>query len=459
MNKVKLIATLGPACEDKEILKNLAKKGLSVIRFNFSHANHKDSENILKIIKDINKENDNYLGTMLDTKGPEIRTHDFVEKCQIKKNSEVRIAFKEILGTKEKFSVTYDKLYDDIQEGNLIFIDDGYLTLEVIQKDAQNHELITKAKNSHVVKSRRGVNIPNIKLQMSYISEKDKNDIIFACQQNYNFLALSFVRRKQDILDVKKILNSQNNHNIQIISKIENQEGLDNLEEIIKYSDGIMVARGDLGIEINSAMVPFYQTQIIQNCLKFGKPVIVATQMLESMQKNPCPTKAETSDVYNAVLEGTSSTMLSGETAAGLYPENAVTTMYQIQQEAEKNINYESLSQIYNYQKPEDMFAWGIIKMTLKHSFAAIIVDDKKYSIALSKFRPKIKVFVKVDSIHEATSLSLNFANIPYLSDSELDKKLNILKKENNNDLLLQITKDTLKIKSLSQQNYELNIK
>ncbi|MGM1458950.1 MAG: pyruvate kinase, partial [Columbia Basin potato purple top phytoplasma] len=423
---------LGPACDNKEVLNELVKNGLSIARFNFSHANYDNSKRILKIIEEINKENKSYLATMLDTKGPEIRTHEFDGAVKIEKDSEVRITFNEVLGTKDKFSLTYDKLYDDIVEGNFIFIDDGYLTLEVIKKDEQKRELVTKAQNTHIVKSRRGVNIPNVKLQMPYISEKDKNDIIFACQQKYDFLALSFVRKKEDVLDVRKILESQQDYNIKIISKIENQEGLDNLDEIIQVSDGIMVARGDLGIEINSELVPFYQSQIIKNCLREGKLVVVATQMLESMQRNPRPTKAETSDVYNSVLEGASATMLSGETASGIYPEKAVMTMAKIQKEAEKNINYDLISLLYNPKKDEDILAWGMIQMTLKHSIAAIIVDDKKYAIALSKFRPKVAVFVKVKNNTEATSLALNFSNVPFVNDQELQQKLTSLQKNNN---------------------------
>ncbi len=446
INKVKLVSTLGPACDKKEILSNLVKNGLCIARFNFSHANYEGSERILQIIKEINQENNSYLGTMLDTKGPEIRTHNFDGSVQIEKDSEIIICFNEVLGTKDKFSLTYD-LYDDIKEGNFIFIDDGYLTLEVIKKDSQKRELVAKANNTHVVKSRRGVNVPNIRLQMPYISEKDKNDILFACKHKYDFLALSFVRRKEDLFDVKKLLNSKKEHNVKIISKIENQEGLDNLDDIIEFSDGIMIARGDLGIEIDSELVPSYQTNIIQSCLHAGKPVIVATQMLESMQKNPRPTKAETSDVYNAVLEGATATMLSGESASGLYPEKAVMTMAKIQKEAEKNVNYDFISQFYNSEEPEDFLAFGAIQISLQYPVLAIVVDDKKYAIALSKFHPIVPVFVKVKNINEATSLSLNYANIPFLNEQELKNKLELLQKESDdNKVMLEIKQDNLKI-------------
>ncbi|MDV3168149.1 MAG: pyruvate kinase [Candidatus Phytoplasma stylosanthis] len=446
MNRIKLISTLGPACYDKEVLKQLVQNGLSVARFNFSHADYQNSQKILQIIKEINKENNFYLSTLLDTKGPEIRTHDFDGIVEIKKNSEIRIAFEEVLGNKDKFSLSYYDLYDNLQKGDLIFIDDGYLTLEIILKDEKNRELIAKAQNTHFVKSRRGVNVPNIKLNIPYISEKDKNDIIFACEKKYDFLALSFVRKAQDLLDVRKILDSQKNSSIKIISKIENQEGLDNLDEIIELSDGVMIARGDLGIEIDEELVPYYQKEIIQKCLKAGKYVIVATQMLESMQKNPRPTKAEISDVYNAVLEGASATMLSGETASGLYPIKAVSTMFAIQKEAEKHLNYDCFSSIYKPINKEEILSFGIAQMCLKMDIDAIVVDDKKYSISLSKFRPKSLIFVKVENISEATSLELNYANIPFFNNEELEIKLNILKKESNKELfLLKIENNCLK--------------
>ncbi|MEZ0180017.1 pyruvate kinase ['Camptotheca acuminata' phytoplasma] len=446
MNKVKLVATLGPACESKTILTQLVKNGLSVARFNFSHADYANSEKILNLIKEINKENDSYLATMLDTKGPEIRTHNFDGLVQIEENSEIRIVFEEVLGTKEKFSVTYDKLYDDVNKGDSIFIDDGYLTLEVIEKDEIKRELITKAKNSHVVKSRRGVNVPNVKLQMPYISAKDKSDIIFSSEKKYDFLALSFVREAQDILDVREILNSQNNKHIKIISKIENQEGLDNLDEIISLSDGIMVARGDLGIEINEELVPFYQTEMIESCLRAGKIVIVATQMLESMQKNPRPTKAEISDVYNSVLEGATATMLSGESAAGLYPVKSVATMFKIQKKAEKSVPHDIISEFFTPTNKEEMLAFGVSQICARNNIDAIVVDDKKYAIALSKFYPKALVFTKVNDMLEATSLALNYASFPFLSEQELENKLNLLQVQNDNSLvLLKIENDNLK--------------
>ncbi|MBS2126209.1 pyruvate kinase ['Fragaria x ananassa' phyllody phytoplasma] len=445
MNKTKLVSTLGPACQDKAILKQLVKNGLNVARFNFSHTDYENSKKNLKVIQEINQELNTYVATMLDTKGPEIRTHEFDGQVQIEKNTQIRIAFKEVLGTKEKFSINYYELYDDIKIDDFIFIDDGYLTLKVIDKDEQNRELVTKAQNSHIVKSRRGVNVPGIKLKIPYISEKDTCDITFACQQKYDFLALSFVRKTQDVLDVKEIVNSCQNKNIKIISKIENQEGMDNLADIIAVSDGIMVARGDLGIEVSGELVPIYQTQMIQDCLNAGKPVIVATQMLESMQKNPRPTKSEISDVWNAVLEGTTATMLSGESASGLYPELAVSYMTKINHKAEEYVDYEFMTSLYEPTNTTDYLAYGVIQMALKGRINIIVVDDLKYAYALSKLHSPVPVLVEVKDQNEGNSLALNFANIPYINQHELITKLKILQKKKLNNLVIAtITKDTL---------------
>lgn len=441
-----MVCTLGPACQSKEILKQLIKNGLNVARFNFSHADYKNSEKTLKIIQEINQELNTYVATMLDTKGPEIRTHAFDGEVQVEKDSKVRIVFDKIIGTKEKFSVSYYELFDDVQVGDFVFVDDGYLSLEIIEKDKQNRQLVTRAKNTHIVKSHRGVNVPNIKLKMPYISEKDSLDIAFACQKRYDFLALSFVRSASDVLEVRKILKEQQNDDIKIISKIENQEGVDNLKEIIAVSDGLMVARGDLGIEVAGELVPLYQTQIIQECLYAGKPVIVATQMLESMQRNPRPTKAEISDVWNALLEGATSTMLSGESASGLYPQEAVQFMAKINHKTEEYLDYDLFSSFYNSKTKSEFLAFSVIQMALKEQIQAIVVeDDLLYAYAFAKFHSKVPVFVKVKDLKSSTALALNFANFPFVTQEELTTKLNILKNDIKNDLAIAfIKKDTL---------------
>src|SRR5690606_20618407 len=324
MKKTKIICTLGPASENKEMMTKLIKAGMNVARFNFSHGDYEEHGGRLKTLREINAELGTYVAALLDTKGPEIRTHEFDGKVEIVKGSEVRIAFTPVLGNASKFSVSYPGLFDDMKVGEIVTVDDGYLTLEVVAKDDEAHELVTVAKNTHTVKSRRGVNVPNVILNMPFISEKDRSDIEFAAKMGYDFVAASFVRRADDVKQIREILDNAGGQRVQIIAKIENQEGVDNLDEIIEIVDGIMVARGDLGIEVANELVPMYQTEMIDKCLVAGKIVIVATQMLESMQKNPRPTRAEVSDVFNAVREGTHATMLSGESAAGDYPFEAV---------------------------------------------------------------------------------------------------------------------------------------
>ena len=281
-----------------------------------------------KLVHELNKELGTYVGTMMDTKGPEIRTHHFKEgKAYIKQGQTVTVHMKEILGDETMFSITYGNLFDDVSVGTTLLIDDGYLALLVIEKDFEERTLITVAKNSHMVKNRRGVNVPNTVLNMPFLSEQDILDIRFACENDYDYIAASFTRRKDDVFAIREILKQEGKDYIQVIAKIENQEGINNVDDIIGVADGIMVARGDLGVEVFAEDLPQMQKDIIHKCQQRGKLVIVATQMLESMQNNPRPTRAEVSDVANAVYDGTDATMLSGEMAQGNYPIESVDYM------------------------------------------------------------------------------------------------------------------------------------
>lgn len=425
MRKTKIVCTLGPVSEPKDMMRKLIKAGLNVARFNFSHGDHEEHGKRLKTVRELNEELGTYVATMLDTKGPEIRTNEFDGKVQIVKGSEVRIAFKEVLGTAAKFSVTYPGLFNDVKIGDTILVDDGYLELTIIDKDVKNNELVTKAVNTHVVKSRRGINVPNVVLNMPFISEKDAADIKFAATAGYDYLAASFVRRASDVLEIRSILDANKGQGVQIIAKIENQEGLDNLAEIIEVVDGIMVARGDLGVEIPGENVPQAQTEMIDQCLDAGKFVIVATQMLESMQQNPRPTRAEVSDVANAVREGTSATMLSGESAAGDYPEEAVTYMAKIDAKAEEVVDYETF--VYNYfdaETPVEAIAKLAVINVLEFDVNAILANGLEYAQALSKFHPAVPVVAIVKDETEARSLALNYAIYPVLSAKEAKTKL-----------------------------------
>ncbi len=448
MKKTKIVCTLGPVSENKEMMTKLVKAGMNVARFNFSHGDYEEHGRRLTTIREINKELGTNVATMLDTKGPEIRTHEFDGKVLIKKDSEVIIGFEEVLGNTNRFSVTYPGLYDDMKEGDLITVDDGYLTLLVTKKDVSKRELITKALNSHTVKSRRGVNVPNVVLNMPFISNKDADDIKFAAKMGYDFVAASFVRRAQDVKDVRAILDANGGKNVQIIAKIENQEGVDNIEEIVELVDGVMVARGDLGIEVPAELVPIYQTRIINECLANGKTVIVATQMLESMQQNSRPTRAEVSDVFNAVREGTSATMLSGESAAGDYPEEAVLYMSNIDKTAESTLDYEDfLEYFYVDQTKEGSLALAASKMVLEYDINVVYAKGLASSKALSNYHPNALIVAKVDSEEEARSLALNFGVYPVLTDKaakDLIKSFNL-----EDDYMIELDEDRLELVNL----------
>lgn len=344
--KTKIVCTIGPSTDNYDAVLKLINAGMNVMRVNFSHGSYEEHIKKVQIARQIEKDTGCLIPVMLDTKGPEIRTHFFEnDSATILKNDIVRISMKEVLGTAKKFSITYPELYDDVQVGNIIKLDDGNLDLLITEKDDINRELVTIAQNTHTVTNRRGVNVPYIKLSMPFISEKDANDIKFGCENDFDLIAASFVRREQDILDVKELCKKYNRPNMKIIAKIENPEGVSNIDKIIEVADGIMVARGDLGVEIPAEEVPVIQKMIIDKCRLAGKPVITATQMLDSMKKYPRPTRAEVSDVANAVTQGTDAVMLSAESASGDYPIEATTMQSKIASTMEKYLDYEKLAQ------------------------------------------------------------------------------------------------------------------
>lgn len=344
--KTKIVCTIGPASDTFEKCLQLYNAGMNVMRINFSHGSYEEHLKKVEIADRLWREKGIIVPVMLDTKGPEIRTHLFDGgSAKFSTGDIARISMKEVLGTNEKFSVTYENLYDDVEIGQRIKLDDGNLTFVVINKDIKTHELIVKALNHHVVKDRRGVNCPDSFINLPYISEKDYNDITWGCKNNISFIAASFVRSKNDIEQIRDILRQNNRSDIKIIAKIENPLALNNINEIINASDAIMVARGDLGVEIPAEDVPVAQREIIEKCRIAGKPVITATQMLDSMKTNPNPTRAEVSDVANAVLTGSDSVMLSAESAAGEYPVEACSMQAKISAKMEAYLPYETLAQ------------------------------------------------------------------------------------------------------------------
>ena len=340
MRKTKIICTIGPASESEERLRELMLAGMNVARFNFSHGSHEEHKAKFDRVIKVSSELKLPVATLLDTKGPEIRLKDIEGgKTELVSGQKFILTTEEILGNNEKVTITYKGLKDDINVGTTILIDDGLI--EMVVDEINETDIICSVVNGGPISNHKGVNIPGTDLSMPYISDVDRGDIMFGCDMDFDFLAASFVRCKEDILEVRKIIEEHGSH-MKIIAKIENMQGIRNLDEILEAADGIMVARGDMGVEIPMEEVPIVQKQMIKKAEALGKHVITATQMLESMIKNPRPTRAEATDIANAIYDGTTAIMLSGESAAGLYPVEAVKTMAKIAERTEQDIDYNS---------------------------------------------------------------------------------------------------------------------
>jgi len=338
MRKTKIICTIGPASDNESMLEKLMKAGMNVARFNFSHGSHEEQKGKFERVVKVRQKLGLPVATLLDTKGPEIRLANFEKgKVELKAGQTFTLTTKDVMGTEEMVAITYKNLKNDVSVGSRILIDDGLIEMFVEKIDGE--DIVCKVANGGFVSDKKGVNVPGAILSMPFISEKDRADIEFGIKMGFEFIACSFARTKEDILEVRKILDAHNS-DMKIIAKIENMQGIDNLDEIIAVSDGIMVARGDMGVEVPLEEVPILQKHMIKKAVEQGKHVITATQMLDSMIKNPRPTRAEATDVANAIYDGTTAIMLSGETAAGAYPEEAVKTMARIAEKTEKSIDY-----------------------------------------------------------------------------------------------------------------------
>jgi pyruvate kinase len=344
--KTKIVCTIGPASDTPEMIYKLYKAGMNVMRVNFSHGTHEEQLAKVKIARSFESKYGIYIPVALDTKGPEIRT-GYMENGQVpvKKGQIMRITAKPMTGTAEKFYCTYEGLYDDVKVGDLILIDDGNLEMIVKEKDEKAHEIVVEAQNNHYIKDQKGMNVPMSRLSMPYISAQDESDLKFGCENDMDAIFASFCRRPEDIRDIKAILAKYGKPDIPVFPKIENPEAVEKIEDIVKAADGVMVARGDLGDEIPPEQVPLVQRKIINLCRKYGKPVITATQMLDSMTAHPRPTRAEVSDVATAVDESSDCVMLSGESASGLYPVESVEMQAAIAAAMEKELPYEKLAQ------------------------------------------------------------------------------------------------------------------
>jgi pyruvate kinase len=400
-----------------ENIKKLILAGMNVARLNFSHGDFEEHGARIKTIRQASKELGKTVAILLDTKGPEIRTGKLeVEPIELVQDEYLTLTTEEILGDQNRISITYSNLPNDVQVGSTILIDDGLIGLTVV--DIQGTEIKTRIVNGGTIKSKKGVNVPGVSISLPGITEKDTNDIVFGIEQDIDFIAASFVRKASDVLEIRALLAKHNASHIQIISKIENQEGVDNLDAILAESDGMMVARGDLGVEIPAEDVPLAQKLMIEKCNIAGKPVITATQMLDSMQRNPRPTRAEASDVANAIFDGTDAIMLSGETAAGKYPVESVLTMSRIAEKAESALNHREIfmkQQIAQETTVTEAISQSVAISALDLNAKAIISSTVTGHTArvVSKYRPKSQIIAVTTQERTMRQLALVWGVTP----------------------------------------------
>ncbi|MDF2543241.1 MAG: pyruvate kinase Pyk [Herbinix sp.] len=424
MRKTKIICTLGPSTDNDNVLRELVLNGMDVARFNFSHACHEEHlgryQKILKLRDELNIP----VATLLDTKGPEIRIGTFASgKIQLKEGQTFTLTIDDIEGDENRVSISYKELIKDINRGTVILIDDGLIELSVV--DITKNDIICTVKNDGVISNNKGVNVPGVHLSMPFISPKDYDDIVFGIKQGFDFIAASFVRTASDVLEIRKIL-EENNSQTKIIAKIENLQGVDNIDDIIEVADGIMIARGDMGVEIPYEEVPVIQKMIIKKVYNNGKQVITATQMLDSMIKNPRPTRAETTDVANAIYDGTSAIMLSGETAAGHYPVESLKTMVKIAMRAEQDIDYKKrFRQLDEPKNPDITDAISRATCTTAHDLnAAMIITvttSGKTARMVSRYRPHCPILACTTDPIVCRQLNLSWGVTPILIAVEHD--------------------------------------
>ena len=415
IKKTKIVCTLGPVSENEETLRELIKNGLNVCRLNFSHGSHEEHKGRMDLVKKLREELNMPTAILLDTKGPEIRTGKFdAPEVLLEEGQTFTITMKDVMGNKEMCTVSYKGLANDVKTGDTILIDDGLVGLTV--KEVNGDDIVCEVQNSGIVKNHKGVNVPGVKVNLPAITEKDRSDIEFGIEQGIDFIAASFVRKVSDVLAIREILEANNATHIKIISKIENQEGVDNLDEIIEVSDGIMVARGDLGVEIPTEEIPVVQKLMIKKCNEAGKPVITATQMLDSMIRNPRPTRAEVTDVANAIYDGTDAIMLSGETAAGKYPVEAVKTMATIAKRAEETMRNRR-TKINKSKNVTDAISYATCTTAMDLEAKAILSSTASGHTArmVSKFRPDCPIIATTSDESVRRQLSLTWGVLPVM--------------------------------------------
>lgn len=426
MKKTKIVSTLGPASNSTDTIVKLIEAGANVFRFNFSHGDHEEHLGRMNMVREAEKITGKLVGIVLDTKGAEIRTTDQEGGKFIAKTGDViRVSMDPtVIGNPEKIAVTYPGLYDDTHVGGHVLIDDGLVDLKITAKDEANKELVTEVQNEGKIGSKKGVNAPGVEIRLPGITEKDADDIRFGCDNDINFISASFVRKAQDVLDIREILEEKNSTNVKIFPKIESQEGIDNIDDILKVSDGLMIARGDMGVEIPFENVPFVQKALIQKCNALGKPVITATQMLDSMQENPRPTRAEVTDVANSVMDGTDATMLSGESANGDYPVESVATMARIDERTEEEMKKRNTLALQRFEEYKGSNATESIGESVVrtaeelHVSAIVVATSSGYSARMiSKYRPNANILAVTFDEKVQRSLTVTWGVTPVLAD------------------------------------------
>ena len=420
MRKTKIVCTLGPATDNEDVLRKLMLAGMNVARLNFSHGTHEEQKKRMDMVKKLRAELGLPIAILLDTKGPEIRTRDFEGgKAELKAGDFFTLTTRDLVGDSTITSITYKDLYKDVQIGTHILIDDGLIELQVTSISGE--DILCTVITGGPVSNHKGINVPDVHLNMPYLSEVDQSDILFGIEQDVDFIAASFVRSAKDVLEIRELLNANGGNNINIISKIENSEGVNHIDDIIYVSDGIMVARGDMGVEIPCEEVPVIQKMIINKVYMAGKQVITATQMLDSMIKNPRPTRAETTDVANAIYDGTSAVMLSGESAAGKYPVDAVRNMAEIAEYTESQIKYTKRFRTSDFETRS-------IQDAISHATCAMAVDVQAKCIVastlsgttarmVSRFRCPVDIIGMTTSEKVWRKLNLSWGVTPVLCE------------------------------------------
>ena len=439
MRKTKIICTLGPSTDKDGVLRELVANGMNVARFNFSHGSYEEHKGRLDNLKAIRAELGKPVAALLDTKGPEIRLKEFKNGVEMLEAGQTfTLTTREVEGTKEICSITYKDLPQDVHEGGTIMLDDGLIKLRIT--NVTDTDITCEVLNSGKIKTKKGVNVPGVHLSMPYLSQRDRDDIIFGVQQGFEFIAASFVRTAQDVYDIRNLLNEYDS-NIRIIAKIENREGVNNIDSILAAADAVMVARGDLGVEIDFTELPGIQKSVIDRSFSFGKPIVTATQMLDSMMVNPRPTRAEISDVANAIYDGTSAIMLSGETAAGAYPVEALKTMSAIAERTENEVHYRDnrLVDAGNGQiSVSDATAHAACLTAKDVNASAIVTVSESGNTArlLSKYRPAQPIIACVMNEQVQRQLAISWGITPLMmalahSTDELIEMSTSLAKEN----------------------------